>query len=157
MYATATMCRVLEVSTSGYYAWCKRPPSARAERDAQLKQRIREIHEQSDGTYGRPRVHAELQEHGEAVSPKWVGRLMREEGLEGVSRRRKVITTLRDAKGRPAPDLVDRRFRGDGAGSALGGRHHVHCDMERDAVPGGGGGRVESAGGGLGHGHASAQ
>jgi putative transposase len=114
MYPIATMCRVLEVSTSGYYAWCKRPPSARAERDAQLKQRIREIHEQSDGTYGRPRVHAELQEDGEAVSPKRVGRLMREEGLEGVSRRRKVITTVRDAESRPAPDLVDRQFKATG-------------------------------------------
>jgi putative transposase len=108
------MCRVLEVSTSGYYAWCKRRPSARAERDAQLKQRIREIHEWSDGTYGRPRMHAELQEDGEAVSPKRVGRLMREEGLEGVSRRRKVITTVRDAESRPAPDLVDRQFKATG-------------------------------------------
>ena len=114
MYPIATMCRVLEVSTSGYYAWCKRRPSARAERDAQLKQRIREIHEWSDGTYGRPRMHAELQEDGEAVSPKRVGRLMREEGLEGVSRRRKVITTVRDAESRPAPDLVDRQFKATG-------------------------------------------
>ncbi len=89
MYPIATMCRVLEVSTSGYYAWFERRASARAERDAQLKQRIREIHERSDGTYGRPRVHAELQDDGEAVSPKRVGRLMREEGLEGVSRRRR--------------------------------------------------------------------
>ena len=83
MYPIATMCRVLEVSTSGYYAWCKRPPSARAERDARLKERIRKIHKKSDGTYGRPRVHAELQEAGEAVSPKRVGRLMREEGWKG--------------------------------------------------------------------------
>lgn len=114
MYPIATMCRVLAVSTSGYYAWCKRAPSARAERDEQLTQRIREIHEQSDGTYGRPRVHAELQESGEAVSPKRVGRLMREAGLQGVSRRRKVITTVRDAESRPAPDLVDRQFKATG-------------------------------------------
>jgi putative transposase len=114
MYPIATMCRVLEVSASGYYAWCKRAPSARVRRDAQLKQRIREIHEQSDGTYGRPRVHAELQESGEAVSLKRVGRLMREEGLQGVSRRRKVITTVRDAESRPTPDLVDRQFKATG-------------------------------------------
>jgi putative transposase len=114
MYPIATMCRVLEVSTSGYYAWCERRPSARAERDAQLKQRIREIHERSDGTYGRPRVHAELQEDGEAVSSKRVGRLMREEGLEGVSRRRKGVTTVRDTESRPAPDLVDRQFTATG-------------------------------------------
>jgi putative transposase len=75
-----TMCRVLEVSKSGYYAWCKRPASTRAQRDAELKEQIRAIHERSDGTYGRPRRHAELQAEGESVGPKRVGRLMKEEG-----------------------------------------------------------------------------
>ncbi len=104
------MCRVLEVSTSGYYAWRKRPASTHARRDAELKQHIRQIHEHSRGTYGRPRVHAELKDEGERVSPKRVWRLMREQGLEGVSRRRKVMTTQRAADARPAPDLVDRQF-----------------------------------------------
>ena len=55
-----TLCRVLGVSVSGYYAWCSRPPSARALRDHDLTGAIRRIHEASRGTYGRPRVHAEL-------------------------------------------------------------------------------------------------
>jgi putative transposase len=114
MYPVATMCRVLEVSTSGYYGWLKRAPSARAQRDAELKERIRTIHERSDGTYGRPRVHAELQEEGEQIGAKRVGRLMREEGLEGVSRRKWTTTTLRADDARPAPDLVDRNFVADG-------------------------------------------
>jgi putative transposase len=104
------MCRVLEVSTSGYYAWLKRAPSARAKRDDELKVRIRSIHKESDGTYGRPRVYAELKEAGERVAAKRIGRLMREEALEGVSRRRKARTTVRSADARPAPDLVDRNF-----------------------------------------------
>jgi putative transposase len=54
------MCRVLEVSTSGYYAWCQRAPSPRARADAELSLRMRAIHEHSRGTYGVPRIHAEL-------------------------------------------------------------------------------------------------
>lgn len=104
------MCRVLKVSKGGYYEWLKRAPSARAQRDAELKQCIRKIHERSDGTYGRPRVHAELTENGERVGPKRVGRLMREAGLQGVSRRPFVVTTRRDTDARPAADLVDRSF-----------------------------------------------
>ena len=64
MYAVTTMCRVLEVSTSGYYAWLKREPSNRARRDAILTARITEIHNWSDGTYGVPRIHDELIEDG---------------------------------------------------------------------------------------------
>jgi putative transposase len=105
---------VLEVSTSGYYAWRKRPLSARAQRDAELRARIRLIHERSRGTYGRPRVHAELKEAGERVAAKRVGRLMREESLEGVSRRKRITTTVRGADARPATDLVDRNFAANG-------------------------------------------
>jgi putative transposase len=114
LYPIATMCRVLEVSKSGYYAWLKRAPSARAQEDVELRARIRTIHEQSDGTYGRPRVHAELKEEGKQVGGKRVARLMREDGLEGVSRRPQIYTTRRAADARPAPDLVDRKFTADG-------------------------------------------
>jgi putative transposase len=113
-YSIATMCRVLEVSKSGYYAWLKRTLSARSQRDAQLKERIRTIHAESDGTYGRPRIHEELKEAGERIGAKRVGRLMREDGLEGVSRRPNVFTTVRDSDARPAPDLVEREFKADG-------------------------------------------
>lgn len=108
------MCRVLEVSTSGYYAWQKRSPSVRAQRDAELKACIRKIHERSRRTYGRPRIHAELKEDGERVASKRVGRLMQEEGLEGASRRPKTTTTHRAVDARPAPDLVDRNFVAEG-------------------------------------------
>ena len=66
-YPIATMCRVLEVSTSGYYAWRERRPSARARADAVLSRRIQEIHAKSRGTYGAPRIHAELAAQGVRV------------------------------------------------------------------------------------------
>src|SRR5262245_25569423 len=108
------MCRVLEVSRSAYYAWCQRSPSERAQRDAALKERIRTIHESSDGTYGRPRIFAELKEEGERIGEKRVGRLMKAEGLEGVTRRSRVFTTRRNRDARPAPDLVERNFHAAG-------------------------------------------
>lgn len=109
-YPIATMCRVLEVSTSGYYVWLKRAPSAHARRDEDLTQQIGVIHKDSRRTYGVPRVHAELKDKGERVARKRVARLMREADLRGASRRSKTSTTRRDADARPAPDLVDRNF-----------------------------------------------
>ncbi len=79
------MCRGLEVSISGYYAWSKRPPSARAQAEAELTSRMNAIHERSHGTYGAPRVHAKLEAEGTEVGRKRVARLMRTAGLAGVS------------------------------------------------------------------------
>jgi putative transposase len=110
----ATMCRMLGVSPSGYYAWRERPPSARAQADAVLTDRIRAIHARSRGTYGAPRVHAELLASGTRVSRKRVARLMRAAGLVGVSRRKRWTTTVRDRGARPAPDLVERDFTAPG-------------------------------------------
>ena len=105
------MCRILKISTSGYYAWCKREPSARTQADQELSQRIHEIHEKSKGTYGAPRIHAELVDVDELhVGRKRVARLMRVEGLQGVSRRKVPHTTQRKPGARPAPDLVQRDF-----------------------------------------------
>jgi putative transposase len=105
------MCRVLKVSASGYYAWCGRAPSRRRIANAVLTERIRQIHAESDATYGMPRVRAELIEQGLRVSRKRVARLMRRAQLRGVSRRRGfVVTTRRDRDQRAAPDLVNRRF-----------------------------------------------
>jgi transposase InsO family protein len=109
-YPVATMCRVLEVSTSGFWAWSKRPPSARARSDAELTDTIRDIHSRSRGTYGMPRVHAELRDTGTHCSRKRVARLMRAAGLEGVHRRRSTRTTVRDHDAASAPDLVERMF-----------------------------------------------
>ena len=97
MYPVATMCRLLGVSTSGYYAWHGRAPSAHADSDAALLERIREIHRISRETYGAPRIHAELTAQGHAVSRKRIARLMRNAGLAGISRRKGTRTTVRDA------------------------------------------------------------
>jgi putative transposase len=109
-YPIATMCRVLGVSPAGYYAWRHRAPSARARADAVLRERIQTVHAASHATYGAPRVHAELKAAGVAVGRKRVARLMHSAGLAGVSRRQRPVTTRRDERVRPAPDLVERRF-----------------------------------------------
>ncbi len=110
MYPVATMCRLLGVSSSGYYAWHGRSPSARADSDTALLERIREIHRSSRETYGAPRIHAELIAQGRAVSRKRIARLMRNAGLAGISRRKGTRTTVRDARARAAADLVERNF-----------------------------------------------
>ena len=110
------LCRVLGVSHSGYYDWLCRPPSQRAMDDAVLGERIRTIHTESHATYGMPRIRAELAEQGTRVGGKRIARLMRTAGLHGISKRRAfTITTQRDARQRPAPDLVNRSFRADAA------------------------------------------
>jgi putative transposase len=108
------MCRVLEVSTSGYYAWLKRPPSDRLLADAELSERIKAIHSDSDGTYGVPRVQPELEAQGKRVGRRRIARLMRAAGLVGVTRRKWCRTTRRNLEARPAPDLVQRRFQATG-------------------------------------------
>jgi putative transposase len=108
-YPIATMCVLLGVSSSGYYAWAKRSPSRRAQTDSALIGEISTAHAASGGTYGAPRVHAELVAKGIHVGRKRVARLMRQAGVAGVSRRRFVVTTVKDGS-RQAPDLVDRNF-----------------------------------------------
>ncbi|MGH7498242.1 MAG: IS3 family transposase [Gemmatimonadales bacterium] len=111
VYPVATMCRVLRVSPSGFYAWRQRGPSARAQQDAALQEPIRQFHVRSDGTYGAPRIWKDLREEaGQRVGQKRVARLMRAAGLVGVSRRRGVRTTRRGAVEAPAADLVQRDF-----------------------------------------------
>ena len=111
----STMARVLGVSRAGFYAWLRRPASEHAEADAALLKRIRTVHATSRETYGSPRVHAELHAGGEKHGRNRIGRLMREAGLLGASRRRNgPVTTRRDKDARPAPDLVDRKFAAEG-------------------------------------------
>jgi putative transposase len=126
----AQVCRVLEVSRSGYYAWCQRGSSQREEADVELSKTIKSIHEQSRGIYtlvgtgGAPRIHAELKDdHHIHCSCKRVARLMSQAGLVGVHRRdqRECLwcksrgTTRRDPKQDPYPDLVERQFAVDAA------------------------------------------
>jgi putative transposase len=110
VFPIAAMARVLGVSEAGYPAWRRRPPPARCASDAALLKRIRTIHAVSRGTYGAPRIHAELRSEGQPVGRKRVARLMRGAGLNGVSRRKGTRTTRRGAEARPAPDLVGRTF-----------------------------------------------
>jgi putative transposase len=99
------------VSKSGYYVWLDRPLSARKRADIGLTAKIHEIHRRSKGTYGAPRIHAELaDDHGIRIAPKRVARLMREAGLVGVMRNDSVCTTVQDREAAFAPDLVDRQF-----------------------------------------------
>lgn len=113
-FHVTTMCRVLGVSTSGFYAWQSREQSERARQDVALSERIMGIHKESRRTYGAPRIHAELQEEGQRIGRKRVARLMRASSLVGVSRRKSIATTRRDPAARPAPDLVDRKFAASG-------------------------------------------
>ena len=110
-HTIATMSRVLEVSRSGFYAWAGRGASQRAGEDADLGQRIQIIHQQSRGTYGAPRIHAELSASGIRVGRKRVARLMRGNGIRGVCRRKWTTTTVRDHSAVVVPDLVKRDFR----------------------------------------------
>lgn len=113
-HSIATVCRVLGVSASGYYAWQRRGVSARALEDAALLEQIRGSHRQSRGTYGTPRIHRDLRAAGVHVSRKRIARLLKDAGLQGVSRRKGPVTTVRAAHSRPAPDLVQRAFRATG-------------------------------------------
>jgi putative transposase len=108
-FTVVLMCRVLEVSRTGYYAWRERTPSRRARTDTELRVRIRAIHAQSRGRYGRPRIHRALQAQQVPCSPKRVARLMRLEGLRGKRARRYRATTQADGAP-PAPNRLQRRF-----------------------------------------------
>ncbi len=111
------MCRVLEVSPSGYYVSLKRPPSWHALIDELLMARVRIIHAESGETYGAPRVHQELQAEGLPASPKRVARLMREEGLVARPRKRhRVVTTDSNHDHPIAPNLLARDFDVNGVG-----------------------------------------
>jgi len=105
-----TMCRVLGVSTSGYWAWRKLAPSTRARADEELTERIVAIHAKNRQTYGVLRIHADLQEQEIRCSKKRVARLMQRAGIAGCHRRKHVVTTQREPATPAAPDLVSRAF-----------------------------------------------
>ncbi len=108
-FKIATMCRVLGISASGYYAWRKRAPSRRSRDNIALTRTVRTVHAGSRGTYGAPRVHAELAANDIQASLNRVARVMRAAAIVGISRRKFVVKTVRDGS-RQAPDLVDRTF-----------------------------------------------
>jgi transposase InsO family protein len=112
-YPVAVQCRTLEVSRPGFYAWRRRPESARVQEDRRLGALVQAAHERSRKIYGSPRVHAELAAGGEHVSRKRVIRLMQEQGLRGRARRRYKNTTNSDHGQPVAPNLLAQRFEAD--------------------------------------------
>ena len=104
------LCRCLRVTRSGFYAWVRRPLSARSQRDLVLRTKLRAFHAASHQRYGRPRLWKDLREDGEAVSEKRVRRLMREEGLHGKVPTRFKQTTNSDHQDPIAANVLDREF-----------------------------------------------
>jgi transposase InsO family protein len=115
------MCRVLEVTQSGYYAWAQRPPSERSRRRSKLVTLIRAAHEKSRRTYGSPRVHATLRRDGQTCCENTVARLMREEGLKSRTKR-KFKATTDSSHGLPvAANLLARDFERSGPNEVWAG------------------------------------
>jgi transposase InsO family protein len=110
-YPVTVLCRVLQVSKAGYYAWWRRPPSKRSSRQQQLAVKVRAVHTKSHGRYGSPRVLRELRRQGEVVSEKTVAKVMRIEGIVGRKRRRYKVTTDSRNTERIAENLLQRDFR----------------------------------------------
>jgi transposase InsO family protein len=117
-YPIRLLCRCLAVSRSGYYAWRKRAPSARAKQDARLRVEIAASHSASRRTYGSPRILRDLREDGHRVSRKRVARLMRELGLEGRRKRRFRPTTDSQHRFPVAPNVLMRDFDVDAPNTA---------------------------------------
>ena len=121
LYSIVKMCAWIGVSTSGYYEWRNRPPSATARRRARLAALIQWIYDDSDGTYGHRRVHAALVRQGERCSPELVRAIMRELGLVPCQPRPWRPTTTMAGDTGSIPDLVARDFTADAPGTKLVG------------------------------------
>ncbi len=110
-YDATVLCRLLQVSRSGFYAWLRRAPSARAVADQVLTEQIRTAFDDNRKVYGAPRIHAELTDAGVHVGRKRIARLMRQADIVGCHRRKRSFSiTTQNPKAAPAPDLVDRKF-----------------------------------------------
>jgi putative transposase len=108
------LCRALDVSPAGFYAWCTRPESARAAADRQLALKVAEAHARGWGKYGSPHVHRELKKQDLNVGRKRVIRLMQEQGLVGRPRKKFVVTTDSNHALEVAPNVLDRDFTAGG-------------------------------------------
>jgi putative transposase len=108
------MCQVLRVSTSGYYKWIKQqssPPSEKEKYRAEIQQKISKSFHESFGTYGSPRVHADLIDWGYTISLKTVARIMREMGLKATQKEKFVVTTDSDHDLNVYPNILNRQFK----------------------------------------------
>ena len=110
-YPVRLMCRVLDVSSAGFYGSRSRASSARAQTDALVLGRVRDAYDTSGATYGAPRIHRQLQDDGVRVGKKRVARLMRSDGLVARAPRRAWTHTTDSTHAHPiAPNLLDRQF-----------------------------------------------
>lgn len=111
-FGVKRLCQILEVARSSFYKWRtgRAARAARERADAALAERIRAVHAEWDGTYGRPRITAELRDDGERVNHKRVGRVMRKYGIAGLRLRRRQVTTVPEPSAAPVPDLLRRDF-----------------------------------------------
>ncbi|MGD3109435.1 IS3 family transposase [Streptomyces sp. YGL11-2] len=111
-FGVKRLCRMLQVSRSGFYQWLAgaEARAGRTRADAELAERIARIHRESDGTYGVPRVTAELKDAGRPVNHKRVERVMRKFRIVGLHLRKKVRTTIPEPSATPVPDLLRRDF-----------------------------------------------
>jgi transposase InsO family protein len=109
-FSVRRLCAALSISPAGFYAWRRRPPSARATDNGDLAAEIHRVFDESRGRYGAPRVHAELVARGRRASRNRVARLMREQGLRARRKRRFVPTTDSKHTMPVAPNVVARRF-----------------------------------------------
>jgi transposase InsO family protein len=107
------MCEALQVSTGGYYDWVDRPKSHRAVENERLTGKIRQLHEQSHGIYGSPKIHKDLLDEGESCGENRVARLMHKAGIQSKLARRFVVTTDSRNTEQPSPDLLRRNFTVD--------------------------------------------
>jgi putative transposase len=109
-FPVVVMCQVLGVSEGGFYAWRKRPTCRRYREDALLTQEIQQIFVTHRGRYGSPRIQRELKDQGQRIARKRVARLMREAELYAKRKRRRALTTKRDATHPVAPNILNRDF-----------------------------------------------
>ena len=107
------MCRVLEVSRSGYYDWIDRPESLRAKRHRDLTVKIRQAHIESRKIYGSPRIHGELVDQGERVGKNTVACLMRKADIQSKVHKRFVVTTDSRKTKKPAENILEGIFTSD--------------------------------------------
>ncbi len=135
-YPITLMCRVPEVSVSGYYAWLKRAPSQHSREDAHLAEKVKTAFQANRCVYGSPRIHAELHAQGIHCAQKRVARLMREQGLCAQRPRHRTVTTKSEPDALVAPNLLRREESRRSAQHQMGGRYDLHLDGRRVVVPG---------------------
>ena len=137
LFPVTTLCRLLRVSRSGYYAWARRAPSARTVADQVLTVKIETIFTANRRVYGAPRIHAELVEAGVHVSRKRVARLMRRAEIVGCHRRKRSFAiTKQNPAAEPAPGPGRAPVLRLRAEPAVGRQRDLRADRAGMALPG---------------------